>query len=117
MHLFLIDYIGTLTTLADPVEYMKALRQRYPKALFILHTADLPSGVNLRHLGLLEQMDGLWSKPCPVREQLDALSLSRVTIVDDDPFDRRALARELKGKVPYQVQILDQVELLALLMV
>jgi phosphoglycolate phosphatase-like HAD superfamily hydrolase len=97
MHLFIFDYDGTLTTLADPVAFVKALKQRHPDSCVLLHTGALPMTIQEHTPGLLEAVDHILGKPCVLSDYVRDKPFSHLIIVDDEPLIRSALTRMFRN--------------------
>ena len=93
MHLFILDFGGTLDRISDPTAFVLALKARHPKCVVVLHTGTEKDVFQERHPALLTTVDDLWQKPCNLPEKCTALAPDQITLADDDDSMRRAVAR------------------------
>lgn len=107
MKLFILDYMGTLTTLPDPVTFVQALKAQPPDSWVVLHTGTDQHLIETRHPGLVEALDDVWFKPCHLSEKMAPLKVESVVLVDDEEPQRRLCARSFRRFDPDKVQILD----------
>lgn len=104
MHLFVLDYDGTLTHLRDPIGFIAALRQKYTPAVVALYTGASRSTVEEYTPGLLDAIDFLWPKPSLLLAHIQALDPEVITIADDEPMLLSALKWAFRD-TPYKDRV------------
>lgn len=114
MIVFVFDYRGTLTTLSDPVQFIRDLKAKHPDSKVFLHTGSEPRLMDIEHPGLREVLDGIWMKPTFLIQALEPFPFDQVVVVDDDQDIRKATTRLLRS-LNERAQVLDETALLGLL--
>ena len=115
MHMFILDFAGTLTTLKDPVEYVVRLKQRHAGSKVVLYTGNEVDEIRQQCPGLLEVVDDLWPKPHSIMDKMQGMTLRRLTIVDDERDMLSAMRRFLRKHPIPQIDFLEPAALLGLL--
>ena len=112
MPLYLFDYMGTLDTLASPVDYLGALREQHPDGCLVI----VVSGTRVPgHVAAAA--DDVWSKDesftNPIKD-LYRKGYREVFVCDDMPIIRRTYARALRG-MGFTVTVVHPADLMTLL--
>jgi PleD family two-component response regulator len=109
MHLILLDYRGTLTTLDDPVAFVRKLKEQRPEAKVVLCTGSTQYTIQRDHPGLIEAFDEMWTKGFGLVERLEDYDQKpdKIIVVDDDSMLRRATEGALTVE-GYTVDALDE---------
>ena len=92
IHVFILDYSGTLTTLKNPAAFLMARREKYDGCKIVLHTGAVWDSIDE---AVTDAVDARWKKPCRLDTKLHDTGWlpKQVIIADDDLFAHRAYER------------------------
>jgi len=112
MHLYLFDFQGTLTSLDNPVAFIRTLRDQEPEAKIVIFSGIPSWAMRKEHGKLADVVDDIWSKAFGLPERLEAQGwpIAKVTIVDDTSFFRQSAERVLL-EMGYEVVSLPETAL------
>jgi len=108
--LFLVDWRGTLNTLDNPVQFVKALQAN--KHFVVLHSNSMSDrGIN----AAAQACDDVYSKLCTragllefIREAMHEKLLDDVVVVDDET-NTLAVQVLAENDIPFQYKTIEQV--------
>lgn len=114
MHLFILDFGGTLDQQPNPAGFVAALKARHLGAQVVLCTGSDTHEITQDHPALFGVLDAVWEKPCMLSEKLKDYTFDHVTLVDNDAGVRN-LARRMMRAWPAS-RVLDAPDLINLLL-
>lgn len=99
---YVFDYMGTLTTLPDPVGFLHQLREQDADARILLWTSTPIEAMEQGFPGILQSVDEVQPKPEHFGNHLTALGwpVTEVVFSDDDVLLRQAVASSFRFMFP-----------------